>query len=103
MYRDVSQVTQHYYDSILIKDGTRDVIETKILGTQQTLNNEMDNTPEISDDDHGNKVTGVSCHDDTNACVLHLADRIVVHDDCMKESTANVVNDDGGNVIENIF
>ena len=103
MYRDVSQATQNYYDNLLIKHGTRDVTETKILGTQQTLNDKMDNTQEVADDDHVNEVTGVSCHDDTNACVLHLADGTVVEDDCMKESTANVVNDDGGNVIANLF
>ena len=52
IYRDVSQATQHYHNNLLINNGTNELIETKFLGTQQILDNEMDNTQGVADNDH---------------------------------------------------
>ena len=59
MYMEVSQATKNYYDDILINNGMKDLIETKILGTQQTLDNEIENTHVEADDDHDNDITDV--------------------------------------------
>ena len=85
MYRKVAEVTKKYYDDLLVSNGTKRSIETKILGSQLNMDEVEEDGQEDTDGEDKDDVSGVSCLDDANGGGVRLADGTAGGDLCRKK------------------